>query len=876
MINEKLYIENKLVDILPNSISRKLQINDFGEVANRQSNYSNTIKLPKTSNNIKLFDFLGVNGSNSRSPYKKLKCRYVVNGITLISDGYATIKATSEYFEVVVYDGIIDLSERLNGKVLSDLDYEDMNHIINSSTYLDSKNNTEGYVYAIGDFGKPFNSNTIQIDGQVPAIYVHTLFDKILKGVGVTYQGDFFTTNTDYLSEVITPKQGYEVINELPDYEEFGDGSASVVNRFKTSNTYFSLIDKNNISGSFINESPSGITATPTIENDEIVFNEKGRWQFEISINYSNQDTYLQFGVYINNKYIKEYSLNEGDSNKSISLIISVKSGDKLKFQTFGAPTYYDDFENSSNPSTIGYEKYRVNYSVTATFSLKAIVGGQLVDFKTFIGDMKQLDFIKDVMQRYGLILKPIQNQKNRYIFRQFEEILNDRVNGEDWSSKIKSLDKTTYDSGYARKNTASYKYPEEILIPTFNGSFSVNDETIEAEKSLFNSPYEMSVSNRKIQQELVYSVPLYEEKENDGVITIEPKENSYKLFRINRVDKTLTIRFFDEANTSSMVDNIPFLSLNNISLQYYLGNYYKAYQALLNNYSEVEGEALLNNLDIYNLDFFRLKYLSQTGRYYYLNDVQNKVGEVSKIKLIQTNLTTSVNSAPTQLGVFNLSMGYKNERLITITNITENSNPVYFDPEFDEPLKIKITGGFNSKVQMKNGEQIINTETEILVENMNLRVVDLGTSTDAHSESFTFKIADEGSGEYSNVEGTIQVNVREYTNTPPTARAGNDASYNIKIADDRPYYYFNLDGSISYDSTGDIISYQWLTISKPSISNAYVSNLSNDVATFVVPNEEQSGGSYTMQLKVTDEFGVTDTDVVNIQIYIDRKPIGA
>ena len=44
---EELYLNNILIELPSRTIARTLQINDVGEVEDRQANYSNTIKIPR-------------------------------------------------------------------------------------------------------------------------------------------------------------------------------------------------------------------------------------------------------------------------------------------------------------------------------------------------------------------------------------------------------------------------------------------------------------------------------------------------------------------------------------------------------------------------------------------------------------------------------------------------------------------------------------------------------------------------------------------------------------------------------------------------------------------------------------------------------------
>jgi hypothetical protein len=81
---------------------------------------------------------------------------------------------------------------------------------------------------------------------------------------------------------------------------------------------------------------------------------------------------------------------------------------------------------------------------------------------------------------------------------------------------------------------------------------------------------------------------------------------------------------------------NVPFLNLKNMSMQYFLSNYYPAFQSLMDNYKKRKFMFNLSPIDIYNLDFFKLKFLKQTGRFYYMNRVQYTPGKQASVELIE------------------------------------------------------------------------------------------------------------------------------------------------------------------------------------------------------------------------------------------------
>lgn len=301
--------------------------------------------------------------------------------------------------------------------------------------------------------------------------------------------------------------------------------------------------------------------------------------------------------------------------------------------------------------------------------------------------------------------------------------------------------------------------------------------------------------------------------------------------------------------------------------MNYAINNFYKAFQSLINNYRKVKFSFNLSVIDIFNLDFFKLKYLKQTGRFYYLNDVTHTPNKLSTVTMIEI-AEFPTNQPPSQVGDYSFDMNHGTTRTITLNNLLTG----YEDPEEDPALKIKIISGFNSNLLIKQAGVTLTAETEIIVSELDLTVFDALGGTAAYSEEFEFTIADVGSGEYSSEIGKITANILEYVNYPPVADAGADVVEEQNPPEIPFPNLIQLNGSASYDTTGEIVSYLWEIETKPTLSNSYIDtqNTSTPIASFVAPFESLSVGSYTIKLTVTDEFGATDTDtmIINITIY--------
>jgi len=220
-----LEIDGKEIELNIKSIPKVYQINDIGEVKDRQSNYTLPFEIPATSKNIKALEMLGVIGNKSTVPYKKLKGKLVEKSIEIISEGEINIaKKQGNMFKAHIYSGNINLYRLLEGGLLSDLDLNNLNHTFNQSNYFASYGNTEGYIYGLSDFGafehETTNNYTVKFKYTMPQIFVHTLWSKVFDEAGIGYEGDVFLSS-EFKELLFTPAKGHSfTIGDTFDFSE--------------------------------------------------------------------------------------------------------------------------------------------------------------------------------------------------------------------------------------------------------------------------------------------------------------------------------------------------------------------------------------------------------------------------------------------------------------------------------------------------------------------------------------------------------------------------------------------------------------------------------------------------------------------------------
>lgn len=730
-MGQQLYLNGLLADLPDKPITRKIAIGDISDITSRKSSYSYTVSLPMTSRNKSLFDLLGVSGNTSKKPFENVVANYVVDSVTLVSNGSIVIRETNTSYDVNIIDGVKGLADILGQKKLVDLPLSDLDHTLNTQTYVNSYSNTSGYIYGIANFGKGVDSD-IKVESQAPSIYTHTLFRRIFEDVGLVLTGDFFAQSDNYLSEVVTPSKGYYVepagvsidiprgsceSDELSDYEYSQNPIPLRSIPFTISD-----IDLENAS----------------IVGGNIVFSQAGVYILDIDIDYGVVDTYAYVEVLKGGNVVAFLSIPEGTGvlNEKLSVVVDV--GDVYSFNL-----------NVSSIVEIGEPLYYLNYVVSLDIALSQNVGGQLIRPSDYMGDMTQIDFVKDVMNRYGLLIDPV-SEYGQYRFKTLESVLSDVSTAEDWTSKLSGIDSENYKSGYAQINNAVFQYPETIISPNNDGILPVVNYNAEKEKPIITSPFEIPNEDEIIGNAQTYLIPIWGEEvdgltierrkevanENNDVYInnlgdeissdnwvvrrfdnideanknykavgatlttdsvlvcgfdsqdnlislaypgtgqliyynkrsfevsynvsymkiagVQPnlpelyeyeeitgfvnknEETPLKVMHVNRLDQSITATFFDEVEGITVTENVPFLNLDFVSMQYVIDNYYASLRLLLNNYKKVNFKLNLSLVDIVNLDFFKLKYIKHTGKYYYLNSVQNTTGKVSKVEMLE------------------------------------------------------------------------------------------------------------------------------------------------------------------------------------------------------------------------------------------------
>ena len=837
------------MDIEANSITRLLTVSKIGDPTSKRSNRSDQFKMPKSIRNIKNFEFVGVSGNTSNLPYRIIRADYSIDTIPTVINGFLTIeKVDSQYYYARLKDGIADIGDRLKGLKLSDLPLSDLDHILTLNSFIESFTNTDGYIYAYADYGK----GTSKAEFVPPSFFVSTIWGRIFNNIGVEYEGDFFTTDEDFLSELLPPSIGVLPVESAPTKTPKGSTVSNSISRYDVSDTYINVSDKHTLSQGSL----TGFTSV----GGNIVSAYSGRAEIKIDSSYSSLDCYVNISVRVNGSGKAYYRLDNGNGktlSKTITLTLEV--GDIISIFVNGV-SY---FEPTNDTDFIDNPKFSINYSVTNTVSISEVDGGLFVSANNIIGNMSQIDFIKDVANRHGLYMTPVNGNSNGYRFVKIDNVLRDIENAKDWTKKLVSIDNEEYRLELSKSNNLRFNYTKDIVNLYKDGVLGIDNENLNGEDTFFQSPFEIPLTGGLLFGETIYSIPLFGVKDSEDVALESPP----KVMSLRRVSGTKNIGFFEDIPI--IYDGeIPYLSLENIEMQYYVENNYRQYKVVMDRFKRISCTLNLSPIDIYNLRFDRLYFFAQAGRYYFLESIKNKAGENS-IATFTEIFEFSENEAPSSVGVYSFTISKGSNRVITLDSITSD----YTDREFDNPDVVRILTGFGSELKLFNNGIELTDQTDIPASDFNFKVLDTSESIEDRSYPITFTVSDTGSKSFSSDTGTITINVNAYSPVSPNANAGEDSSVNVDY--NIPFDPFSkfLDGN-GTTSNDEIESYLWEITSKPSGSNVYISeaNKDNRSSQLTIPNNFNSIGVHKIRLTVTTVYGLVDTDEVTVTINNDSN----
>lgn len=621
-------IDDNIVDLLPGEVMTVTkQVNDIGELKDRQSDFSNKVKAADTERNRATFGHAHIIGSSSNKPYRMLTASAMDSGVPTISNGYAILETSMEF---TIYSSLVEMFSRLEGKSLRDLDLSDMDQHWTLANVTGSFGNTwdsGGFIWPIVDYGlMDVSTRRIFIDQILPGVFFKTLFTRIHTEAGYTFTIDDLPDarfDQMILPASIIPIKGdknisgrVNMVASLTTPQSVTTGFVAIV--FQTVVTPAVPANYNSGTGTF-----------------EFIDPVRVRFDFDLDItNNTVGDIDLQFQNTV------------GGVFETITIPASSTVNEVFSFEE-----YFE--QNSSFNFTVRGSAAGVDLD-SGTITLNFISGepGGIAhdatnDYITMAGlvpDIGQKEFIKTVCQMLCLTAVP-DPVTNNIDYKWFGELKQNLSSAKDWTGKLdmESVQVEYRFGDYAQTNWLRYKKSEDDPTLTGNGSFTIDDTTLPKEKDVVELPFASSTMVKRLDGEDVAYINLLD---GSGNFSVDSEPRVLILEKKTQVGNDIEyIEVLGGGPVSSNEDtDLPYTYFILPDKDYNLGfednlidTHYSDLVSMLHRVKKLTGKFNLNAQDINQCDHFIPIWLSQFGHYFYLNKIEDFVaGQLTKCTLIR------------------------------------------------------------------------------------------------------------------------------------------------------------------------------------------------------------------------------------------------
>lgn len=648
-------------------IAQTFAINNIAEIENRNGAYSNSFKGPKTQKNRRILGYPDEINIQDDTPYTKVTCNCWEDGM-IIKRGFLQVNSSGEDFEFTFFADNTNWFDLIKGRSIRDLDLSEHDHTFNSTNVFNSKDNTDGYIYPVIDYGS-FTTRTrngtsdVALTEVFTAIYVHTVIKRIFIEAGYKLDGGF-ASNIVY-KKLVLPFTN-EVFGHSQEYIDLRSTKAikTVIESFSLPNnaTSGNIKFENDSTGEgYDGELDCYDNTTWSYTPDEKV---KVTFTFEATVsNYSPDGSTTTVAIFRNDitqvSTLSPSLRTSGAYTGTRTLTLDAGNYYTLKFINPGVDTRTFDIEAGSS-WTIQVEP--------------DIQEGSTVQLAPNLPDIDQADMIKDIFNRYQIITYTDIFSKTVYI-EDFGILYRNlgRKNIVDWSDKIDLTEEPVmeYQIGeYGQKNNYIHTQNEdETDIATYNDNNTVlfgdgvvefDNEFLEPSQDIYESPFAPSICKNAFtggSNENVY-LPYINKPSGEST---DPR---IMIFYGNASVASLSGGSISTLYyvTGSPISHIPFcyfvkkdLADNDIDgfnegLAFdqpnddsttvgLLEKYFAPVKKLLEKPKVLRINLRLTPIDIINLDHLKPVYLKKYKAYFYINSINEYTGgkdstEVELIKL--------------------------------------------------------------------------------------------------------------------------------------------------------------------------------------------------------------------------------------------------
>lgn len=489
---KQLYVNDSLIDLHPTTvIAQTLQVFDPGRLGSVVTNYTSSIRVPKSFNNEQILGFLSNTKTKSTIPYSSLSCKYFENGLPIIRNARVIITEVADDYNLTIYSGPWGFFEIIQDKWLWDLDFSDLNGPWTEATRDGYRNTVTGILQALIDDGLLESTAPPVINYQEdrirhPQIYYHTIVEKIFSTFGFEVDGDIFT-NDIYKKLAIPLSVAYKdprFLNSKIFYAA-ADGEQIIINPVSPENVSFTENVKQGTDNFYDGVSEYVVSNTDTAAGYFSI-----QFKADLTIVVTGGTVDLTIEATGLTPLAPAILTNVGTGTHSLILLgntVGFADGDTVKVTVVN---------NSGTPTIEITSAVFYSYPLTGIEDendesyLPTITVGY-VYFQKLFEEVKLLDFLREFCVRFNCQITQINNVLH---VNTLNHILDDR-SGPNWTTKRDKsiIDKIKYNfNSYGRTNVLKTpidsEFTPDITSVYADAEFTIPNENLKENLTVYTS----------------------------------------------------------------------------------------------------------------------------------------------------------------------------------------------------------------------------------------------------------------------------------------------------------------------------------------------------------------------------------------------------
>lgn len=601
-MRDELYIDGAKVDMGESGVSLEYRSNILTDISKIVSNFSYTVKLPKTKNNLRLIECAHMPSAVSSFPYLPHVGTLLRDGVQIVDGANVVLMSVSDTIEIALSWG----------------------NATGFSKIIEFEGNLDGLDYGVDDY--IFWRYDISPDEDVPIINYgfrttekHVTYHPVVSAKWILDKiQSQFNVNLLFPSDKLDILQSLKIpLLKKEDAQKHVDANRvtltlSGLNKTDGALRYYQLMFYGLVQSYYIEYYNDGsfISAfKPNFKN--------------LQLNYSIDCSLVYVGsAYKNGGYLDIVDADTGEILDQVNAYVVFDKGNDNYECHFKKDLSLDPYDKtiyiSTTVSKSGDDSVRMVSGFITLEAKVSEVGADIGEYNKYftipnLPSIKLIDFIMSIAYMLGVFAVPGEN--NDIHFVSFDSVIENKSNAVDWSSRILLNDygdvarNISYQlNDFTQKNWFRYKEDDDVT-GNYDSFIVVENRALVYERDAVSLPFSACDALGD-----VASIPLYSYND-DGELEYDSGVNP-------------RIVLYDSETRSCVFYPLRWEEL--------IQQHYASYQEVVRQPKVVKEQVLLSAPELAVLDLLKPVYIRKYGSYFAIVNVKTKENNISEVELLK------------------------------------------------------------------------------------------------------------------------------------------------------------------------------------------------------------------------------------------------